>query len=173
MKQEIWKDVVGYEGLYQVSDLGRFLSKEHYIPRNGVMAKLSSKILSPCFGKRGYFLVALTKDKKKKTYGVHQLVAAAFLGERPNKHVVDHKNRDTRNNNVSNLRYVSVLGNVLNTDKRKGYHLKRPNQYCVQIKVNGKIISKGGIRTEQEAIKIRAELERIYHYDSHEQKEGM
>jgi len=97
---EIWKDVVGYEGLYQVSDLGRI--KSFIKEDNGVLLSLS------CNG-RGYLKTNLYKSGKRTTRKVHQLVAEAFLNHKPcgYKLVIDHIDCDSYNNKLENLQIVT------------------------------------------------------------------
>ena len=104
--EEIFKDVPGYEGIYQVSDLGNIKSLSREII-NGKSTYISkNKILKSGFDKDGYCLVVLYKDKKRKTKRIHQLVAMAFLGHKPNgvENIVDHI--DNKKNSTS--KYIGV-----------------------------------------------------------------
>lgn len=100
---EIWKDIPGYEGLYQVSDLGRVLS----MPRTtGVARRLSPRILSPKTDRGGYLAVLLyRRPGRPKTRTVHSLVAEAFIGPRPPGCHVLHGDDDPANCRLANLRY--------------------------------------------------------------------
>lgn len=111
MEQEIWKDVVGYEGLYQVSNLGRIksLPKEKKTPTTTFMTK--ETILNQHKDKGGYFRVMLTKKGKSILKLVHIIVASAFIGERGNL-TVNHKDENKANNNVNNLEYLTRVENV-------------------------------------------------------------
>ena len=111
MEQEIWKDVVGYEGLYQVSNLGRIksLPKEKKTPTTTFMTK--ETILNQHKDKGGYFRVMLTKKGKSILKSVHIIVASAFIGERGNL-TVNHKDENKANNNVNNLEYLTRVENV-------------------------------------------------------------
>lgn len=110
---EIWKDIPGYEGYYQVSNRGRVRSldrkiyrsdgKKHF--RRGHLKSLSAK-------NNGYIQVGLRKDGHHKTGLVHQLVALAFLGPQPDGMEVNHKDGDKSNNVLDNLEYVSHKENV-------------------------------------------------------------
>ncbi len=116
--EEIFKDVPGYEGIYQVSDLGNIKSLSREII-NGKSTYISkNKILKSGFDKDGYCLVVLYKDKKRKTKRIHQLVAMAFLGHKPNgvENIVDHIDNKKNNNNLNNLQIIS---NRLNNSKDK------------------------------------------------------
>lgn len=106
MENEEWKDVVGYEGLYQVSNLGRMksLPKLKRTPTATFMSK--EKIMTPYLCK-GYFRVNLMG----KSHFVHILVAEAFIGER-NGMTVNHKDECKTNNQVINLEYMSLYDNI-------------------------------------------------------------
>ena len=100
--EEIWKDVVGYEGLYQVSNTGkvRSLSDRHYLKEK----KLQK---NNC----GYLTVLLSKNSKQTRRTVHRLVAEAFI---PNVNAlpqINHIDEDKRNNSVSNLEWCDALYN--------------------------------------------------------------
>lgn len=104
--EEIWKDIAGYEGLYQVSNLGNVKS---FFDNNG---KRRDHILSGGNDTDGYKLVLLYKDKKRSTKRVHRLVAEAFLPNPDNLPQVNHKDEDKSNNCVDNLEYCSLLYNI-------------------------------------------------------------
>ena len=95
---EIWEDIEGYEGLYQVSNLGR--TKRLY--KND-----KEKILKLMSDRKGYLRVDLYKEGKRKTYTVHRLVAQAFIPNLENKLEVNHKDEDKTNNKVENLEWVT------------------------------------------------------------------
>ena len=84
--KESWKEIKGYEGLYWVSDIGR--------------VKSSRKILKPLANKQGYYVVALYKDKKRKTAFIHRLVAEAFIPNPDNLPEVNHKDEIKVNNRI-------------------------------------------------------------------------
>ena len=105
--EEIWKDVVGYEGYYQVSNMGRVKSLERKCKCCGNSTRtIRSKILKPGNDK-GYLKVNLHKDNKTKQHTVHRLVAIAFLPNENNYPCVNHKDENPSNNNVSNLEWCS------------------------------------------------------------------
>lgn len=104
---ENWRALVGYEGLYEVSDFGRVRSKKA-VMRAG-----------PHPG--GYLVVHLYKDRQRKCRTVHSCVAEAFIGPRPQGQEVCHEDNDKKNNRLWNLRYDTPTGN--NRDKvRHGTH---------------------------------------------------
>lgn len=104
---EIWKDVLGYEGLYQVSNLGRFRSSD---------GTLRSVTREP---RNGYCRVSVRKDGKKKSLYIHSLVLEAFVGPRPTGMDCCHNNDDKADNRLCNLRWDSRANNLADR-KRNG-----------------------------------------------------
>ena len=104
---EIWKDVPGYVGLYQVSNYGN------------VKSILYNKILKSCWrnSKKEYKTVYLSNCNKRKTFSIHRLVAAAFIPNPNNKPCVDHIDGNRLNNHVDNLRWATHLENNNNPIK--------------------------------------------------------
>lgn len=106
---ERWLPVVGYEGCYEVSDLGRVRS----IPRaRSGGGWLRGRILKQQPGHKGYYSVRLCSNGVARTYEVHLLVAAAFLGPRPDHHVVCHGPAGRRDNSLVNLSYGTYVENA-------------------------------------------------------------
>lgn len=105
---EQWKDIKGYEGLYEVSNLGNVRSLDRIVKRGqGYMIK-EGRILAQFYEeKKGYYQVALAKDGKAKKYRVHRLVALAFLDNPSNYTDVNHKDEVKTNNNVDNLEWCT------------------------------------------------------------------
>lgn len=112
--EEVWKDVVGYEGFYQVSNLGRVksLPRLHKYVHGYYMAK--ERILSPrvCGKQREYLSVALHVDGKTKQYKIHRLVATAFIPNPYGYNEVNHKDENKGNNKMDNLEWCSRSYNV-------------------------------------------------------------
>lgn len=111
---ENWKDIKGYEGLYQVSDLGRVRSLERdvYNPRGNVMRHIEEKILVQRINKHGYVRVNLYLNGKIKTISTHRLVAEAFLPNPENKSQINHIDEIKTNNAVSNLEWCNAQYNI-------------------------------------------------------------
>ena len=104
--EEIYKDIEGYEGLYEISNLGNVKS---LVNHKGVERE---KILKPLKNRNGYKGVHLYKNKTSKTYDVHRLVANAFLPNPHNLPCVNHKDECRTNNNVENLEWCSYKYNT-------------------------------------------------------------
>lgn len=105
--EEIWKDIIGYEGLYQVSNLGRVKSLAKlcgHRPKKETIVKQNDL--------RGYKRVTLCKNNLLKKYQVHRLVAIAFIDNPLNKPCINHKDENKANNNVDNLEWVSCKENT-------------------------------------------------------------
>lgn len=102
---EIWKDILGYEGLYQVSNLGDVRGLNYR--RSGEL-----KLLKQNTTKEGYKRVMLSKNGKKKNYWVHRLVAIAFISNPNNYKEVNHKDENPSNNNVKNLEWCTHVYNM-------------------------------------------------------------
>jgi hypothetical protein len=105
--EEIWKDVVGYEGIYEVSSLGKIRTKEgkttHSIRHGNRIWE--QRILKQKQDKSKYFRVELWKDKVHTTHLVHRLIAKAFLDKEERFNIINHKDGDSSNNNVDNLEW--------------------------------------------------------------------
>lgn len=109
---EIWKDVKGYEGVYQVSNLGNVKSLDREVnSRYGGKRKVEGVLLKFLPDKDNYSRVNLKKNQKGKTILVHRLVAAAFIDNKENKPQVNHINGIKNDNNVENIEWVTLSEN--------------------------------------------------------------
>lgn len=133
---EIWKDIKGYEGQYQVSNLGRVKSLDRYVPCNRGVTLLKSQIMKP-MERKGYLRVSLSKDNKDTAFSIHRLVADAFVDNPDNKPQVNHIDGNKQNNIASNLEWCTNGENQLHAYKT-GLH---------------KVLGKGG-RKKRSVIQI-------------------
>ena len=113
---EVWKPVPGYEGLYEVSDLGRVRSLDRLcLGRDRREEVHHGKVLNAQKLKNGYLEVYLCRGSKRKHRTIHSLVAEAFLGPRPEKCDIMHSDGNRENNCVSNLSYDTRAENLHST----------------------------------------------------------
>lgn len=96
---ETWKDIKGFDGVYQISSEGN------------VWSNTTKKLLKPSIKANGYYGVTLVKDKKFFYFSVHRLVAEAFIENNDNKPCVDHINGNRLDNSVENLRWCTYKEN--------------------------------------------------------------
>lgn len=98
---EEWKDILGYEGLYQVSNIGR-IKLLHFN---------KELLLKPCFDGR-YYHITLFKNGKPKLYNIHRLVAKTFVPNPKNLPCVNHKNENKKDNRAGNLEWCTYKYNL-------------------------------------------------------------
>lgn len=163
MEKEIWKDVLGYEGLYEISNMGNIRSLDRTIvtKRKNIRIK-KGKILAPQKTTVGYYIVVLHKDLKQKSFAVHKLMAVNFLNHKPcgYKEVVNHKDFDKLNNKLSNLELVSQRENTNqkhldSLSKFTGVSFsKERNCWVSHIYFGNKNIYLGSCSSEEEASEL-------------------
>lgn len=156
MKNEEWRDIKGYEGKYQISNLGRVRS---------------IRIRAYTEKDNGYRYVTLNKNGANHNFFIHRLVAEAFLGEIPSGYVVNHIDYDRANNCLDNLEIITQKENVWHSihRMRKPRKEKNPDRYIryrkgsYEVTVNREYL--GRYKTIEEARKVRDEyIEKInYH----------
>ena len=141
---EIWKDIVGYEGLYQISNLGNVKSLNYR--RTG-----KERILNPGNNGCGYLFVILCNNGKRKHFKIHRLVANAFLENPDNKSDVNHKDEDKTNNNVDNLEWMTRQENnnygTRNERSSKSVIIEALNSLSVTSCFNSLVAMLNGIYT--------------------------
>lgn len=137
--EEIWKDIPGYEGYYQVSNTGKVKSLDGYYKRKYPI------ILKPSLH-RGYYRVVLCVDQNRKSIHVHQLVMLAFTGE-PNGLQINHINGIKTDNRLCNLEYVTQSENMKHAYR---IGLEKP---CDNGLKKAVAMIKNGIRTEYPSIR--------------------
>lgn len=145
---EIWKDIPGYEGLYQVSDMGRVRSLDRAVAQKKTGKKNSGKvnrrigcILKQTPPHKGYVSVILSKDGKRKRCEVHYLVARTFLGPIPSKHHTHHQDGDSLNNCLKNLVYLSASYHGHITHRGENAHKARLTE--IQVREVREMLAKG------------------------------
>lgn len=161
LAQEQWRDVEGYDGAYQVSDLGRVRSKKYG----------DWRVLRPGKKKQGYFTVSLCKDGKAKTISVHRIVASEFIhNDSIFNTEINHINEDKTDNRVSNLewcdRQYNLTYNDLNLRKKPFIHqkykqIKIKDLYNPELSINDnlEIFRANGIECTRQTIwQLRKEL---------------
>lgn len=168
MEKEIWKDVKGYQGLYEISNLGRVKSlAKDIMYSNGKLYKYDERILVPIkiqntnSGRADdfYLAVNLTKHKKAKTFRIHRLVALHHLENPLNLLEVNHKDHDRLNNNVINLEWTNTRENACHYHKSQKYSSeyvgvswhKGSKNWRAYIWLNGSLKALGCYSSEVEA----------------------
>lgn len=119
MMFEEWKDIKGFEGRYQVSNLGRVRSLKTFMSSHGTVYEIDKiTVFKPgyCGRNGGYQCVGLMKNGKRNRYRVHRLVADAFIPNPNNFPMIDHINRNKSDNRVENLRWCDGKENRRNCD---------------------------------------------------------
>jgi hypothetical protein len=159
--KEFWKSIKDYEGIYEVSNLGRVKSieRKYWLKRNKCWAILKENILKNHINVKGYCQVTLSKNSIQKTRIVHQLVAEVFLNHTIDGHVlvIDHKNFIKTDNRVDNLQIITQRENtnkkhIKSTSKYTGVSLhKTTNKWMSCIRINGKNTHLGYFANELDA----------------------
>ena len=167
---EVWKCILGYEGIYMISNLGSVKSLQRLVPSKNSKRLVKEKILKQCIDSVGYLHVGLNKENKHKTFKIHKLVAIAFLNHSPcgYKIVVDHIDDNKLNNNANNLQLVSQRENA-SKNKKSGSSVftgvnwhKQHKKWHSKIELNGKSKHLGYFETELEASKAyQKELKKL------------
>ena len=144
---EVWRPIKGYEGLYEVSNLGNVRSVDRHVMINNRCCFLKGKPKKAYYTPMGYLMIGLFKNGQGKQYYIHRLVADAFCvnPDRERFNVVDHINTDTLDNRAENLRWCDTAGNLANPISRKrrlegiraANIAKRPYEYIMGIGRNG------------------------------------
>jgi hypothetical protein len=140
LENEVWKDVVGFEGLYQVSDFGRVKSLCRTTPyKDDLIHKriISEKILKMKLMNTFYIEVMLSMNGQRNYKRVHRLVAESFIQNQENKDQINHKDGNKQNNNLSNIEWCTQSENQLHKYRYLGYTGQRGEK-----SVNSKLSSK-------------------------------
>jgi len=129
-KVEEWRDIEGYEGIYQVSSYGNVRSLDRSIDNaNGILCHYKGKTIYQSIVGAGYKQVSLYLGSKYRKKYVHQLVAKAFLPNPRNLYEINHKDHNKENNCVTNLEWCTHLENIIDMEKNKnGIYLDSHNR---------------------------------------------
>lgn len=169
---EVWKDITGFEGKYQVSSLGRIKALARVITCKRVQDSVSmayhkaEKILAGGSDKDGYKFIRLGNKRRR----VHQLVAEAFIPNPENKPVVDHINTDPADNRVENLRWVTMTensNNPLTKQHQRQAHLGKKHSEETRRKISQVQIG----RKHTEETKQKMSRTRMGHGTSHDTRQ--
>lgn len=156
LKNERWKDIFGYEGVYQVSDLGRVRSKKYG----------DWRVIDGSKDSRGYLQVGLYKGKKAKLLSVHRLVAQAFIDNTDEtKTIINHRNEDKTDNRASNLEWCDYQYNStyndINLRRNNGKRRKIKPLYNPELTINENIevFKSNGIECNEKTVRnLRKDL---------------
>jgi hypothetical protein len=170
MEGEIWKDIDGYSGYYQISNFGRVKSLSRLV-LNGFRNRMTTiKIRKPKFDRGGYTEVCIKFNNKSIQFRIHRLVALHFIDNPKNKSEVNHIDSNRLNNNATNLEWTSKRENQchgnINRKKTSRYvgvfliKQKKNNAWRSQIQINNKNIYLGTYKTEEEAYQARCDYEK-------------
>ena len=136
--EEIWADVNGYEGLYQVSNLGNVLSLPRQV-RQGKYGKtriVGGKLLKPTDNGNGYLIVSLRTCNSRKNFYVHRLVAEHFVPNVCDGDRVNHKDFNTHNNRAENLEWCTQQHNI----RYSSHRMRKPHKQWKQSATKEKYI---------------------------------
>lgn len=112
--QEIWKPVVGYEGIYEVSNFGRIKSVDRIITTTNNTTRIRRGVIrKPSNNQWGYLQVSLHREGIRTCFRIHRLVAIAFIPEQDGKHEINHIDGNKKNNKTNNLEWCTTSENIL------------------------------------------------------------
>ena len=155
MEQVVWKDVVGFEGRYQVSNMGQVRSLDICLPcKNGGVSVHKGKIKPLHKNNRGYVTVGLCKERKTHRKLLHRLVAEAFVDKSEEKTQVNHIDGDISNNRASNLEWVTDNENKIHSSISNGGTQRPKRPVIVRIITENSNATRrfGGLREAERAL---------------------
>lgn len=130
---EQWKSIKGYEGCYEVSNLGRVKSIKRYVRKHNGIRTVKERVLKQCYDEDGYKRVSLSSGNHRTTKLVHRLVAEAFIENPFNYPQINHKDENKENNCISNLEYCTAKYNTHYHNGIEKRAAKRKKPVCRMI----------------------------------------
>jgi hypothetical protein len=130
---EIWKPIVGWEGLYEISNFGRVKSLSRKVKRGNYFLTIKEKILKTGYDDINRPRTMLARNGEKKYLHISRLVYRSFNGEIPEGMQVDHINRDQTDNKPKNLRACTPSQNSMNREIKKGAAKGADGKYKAKI----------------------------------------
>jgi hypothetical protein len=171
LENEIWKDVIGYEGYYQISNLGKVKKlRREVLNKKGTLIRIDPERLNKTHLNKlrgNYYVTDLRVRGQRKTFQIHRLIAIAFIPNPENKRYVNHIDHNPMNNSLDNLEWVNQMENTCHAQKR----LNRSSKYIgvgwdkyagkwkCQIYFNKKSIHIGSFTSEEDAYEARKKFE--------------
>jgi hypothetical protein len=157
-QKEVWLPIKGYEGAYEVSNLGKVKSLDRLVNYRHGKRRIKGFSLNPIIKPNGYLVVNLYKNSKLNQKNIHQLIAETFLNHIPNGHtlVVDHINNIKSDNRLENLQVITHRENMSKdrsgVSKYTGVHFnKQSKKWKASINVGGKVINLGSFDNEDKS----------------------
>ena len=142
---EIWKPISGYEGFYEVSNLGRIRSLERIVEcSDGRKRKIKDRTLKGSSYSGGYSGVTLHKDGCAKFVNIHRIVAEAFVPNPLEKEEVNHKDENPSNNHASNLEWVTHKENInysTRTERARKAIVEAQGRAVRQLSIDGELVA--------------------------------
>ena len=140
LPNEVWRDIVGYEGRYMASNLGRIKALSHFVNRGFCECFTKEQIIKPKVKDNGYLFVMLSSGSTKsiKNKYVHRLIAECFIPNNENKPQIDHINGNKKDNSMCNLKWSTQSENINNINTK--YNSKKIVPIIATCKQDGKMI---------------------------------
>jgi hypothetical protein len=162
MDEEEWKDIIGYENYYKISNKGNIKSLDRIITlKNGFTRKEPGKNMKIGLSHKNYYFVMLSKNSKNTYYEIHRLLAIHFLENINNYNIVNHIDGNSLNNNLNNLEWCNLRENTTHGNLNKNlssnfpcvYKPKNSKKFLAEIKHNKKKVYLGSFNNEIDAYK--------------------